>query len=186
MNNLNYLSTSEFLIPSSTGEYLPKNITTVYDVNDLEESNPELADELQDNGIQLIYSINIKEAPQAFEELLKQLLDILQSGFIGDDDFFDYLPDLINQILHIILYYNHNFPENPLSPGHIKELIQEFDDKKGIDPKTGSLSDQCNFLYTHLIEEQETIQRILKEFPKNSQKINSNTTTINNCQEDRQ
>ena len=169
MNNLSFLSTSEFLIPSSTGEYLPKNITIVYDVNDLEETNPELADELTDNGIQLIYSINIKEAPQAFEELLKQLLDILQSDFIGDDDFFDYLPDLVNQMQHIIIYYNHNFPENPLSPGHIKELIQEFDAQKGIDPKTGSLLDQCNFSYTHLIEEQKTIQRILKEFPEDQQ-----------------
>ena len=169
MNDLKFLSTSEFLIPSSTGEYLPKNITIVYDVNDLEETNPELADGLRDNGIQLIYSINIRESHQAYNELLDQLQELLQSGFIGDDDFFDYLPDLINQILHIILYYNHNFPENPLSPGHIKELIQEFDDKNGIDPKTGSLSDQCNFLYTHLIEEQKTIQRILQEFPEDQQ-----------------
>ena len=169
MNNLNFLSTSEFLIPSSTGEYLPKNITTVYDVNDLEETNPELADELTDNGIQLIYPINIKESHQAYNELLDQLQELLQSDFIGDDDFFDYLPDLVNQMQHIILYYNHNFPENPLSPGHIQELIQEFDAKKGIDPKTGSLADQCDFSEDHPISEQETIQRILKEFPEDQQ-----------------
>ena len=169
MNDLKFLSTNEVLIPSSTGEYLPKNITIVYDVSDLEETNPELADELQDNGIQLIYSINIKESHQAYNELLDPLQELLQLDFIGDDDFFDYIPDLVNQILHTILYYNRNFPEMPLSPGHIKELIQEFDAKKGIDPKTGSLLDQCNFLYTHLIEEQETIQEILKEFPEDQQ-----------------
>ena len=169
MNDLKFLSTSEFLIPSSTGEYLPKNITTVYDVNDLEESNPELADELQDNGIQLIYSLNIRESHQAYNELLDQLQELLQSDFIGDDDFFDYIPDLVNQILHIILCYNHNFPENPLSPGHIKELIQEFDVQKGIDPKTGSLADQCDFSEDNLIAEQETIQQFLKEFPEDQQ-----------------
>lgn len=166
MNNLNFLSTSEFLIPSSTGEYLPKNITTVYDVSDLEESNPELVDELDDNGIQLIYSINIKESHQAYNELLDQLQELLQSDFIGDDDFFDYIPDLVNQILHIILYYNHNFPENPLSPGHIKELIQEFDIKHQSGEK---LQDQCNFLYTHLIGEQKTIREILTKYPNDQQ-----------------
>lgn len=170
MNDLKFLSTSEFLIPSSTGEYTPTNITIVYEVDsDLEETNQELCDELQDNGIQLIYSLNIKESHQAYNELLDQLQELLQSDFIGDDDFFDYIPDLVNQILHIILYYNHNFPENPLSPGHIKELIQEFDAQKGIDPKTGSLLDQCNFSYTNLIEEQRTIQGILKDFPEAQQ-----------------
>lgn len=166
MNNLNFLSTNEFLIPSSTGEYLPKNITTVYDVSDLEDSNPKLLDKLDENGIQIIYSLNIKESHQAYNELLDQLQELLQSDFIGDDDFFDYIPDLVNQILHIILYYNHNFPENPLSPGHIKETIQEFDNQGFHRYK---LQDNCNFLYTHLIGEQKTIQEILKEFPNDQQ-----------------
>ena len=93
-------------------------------------------------------------------------MELLQSDFIGDDDFEDYIPDLVNQILHIILYYNHNFPENQLSPGHIKELIQEFD-AKGL--HRSKLQDNCNFLYTHLIEEQELIQEILKKFPNDQQ-----------------
>lgn len=169
MNNLSFLSTSEFLIPSSTGEYLPKNITIVYDVNDLEETNPELADELSDNGIQLIYSINIKEAPQAFEELLKQLLDILQSDFIGDDDFFDYLPDLVNQMQHIAFLYNYNNKYDRMPLEYPEGLIQHYDQRKGIDPKTGALYDQCFFSEDHLISEQETIQRILKEFPEDQQ-----------------
>lgn len=166
MNNLNFLSTSEFLIPSSTGEYLPTNITIVYDASELEETNPKLLDKLDENGIQLIYSINIKESHQAYNELLDQLQKLLQSDFIGDDDFFDNIPDLVNQILHIILYYNHNFPENQLSPGHIKELIQEFDVKHLFRIQ---LQDNCNFSYTNLIEEQKTIQEILKEFPNDQQ-----------------
>lgn len=109
--NNQFLSTSEFLIPSSTREYLPTNISIIYAATDAEEISEELYDFLQDNGIELIYSLNIKESYQAYNELLDQLQELLQSDF-GDDDFEDYIPDLVNQILHIILYYNHNFPEN--------------------------------------------------------------------------
>lgn len=163
--NNQFLSTSEFLIPSSTGEYLPTNISIIYSATDAEEISEELYDKLQDNGIEIIYSINIKEAHQAYNELLDQLQELLQSDF-GDDDFEDYIPDLVNQILHIILYYNHNLPENQLSPEYIKELIQEYDNKGFHKYK---LQDNCNFLYTHLIEEQKTIQEILKEFPNDQQ-----------------
>ena len=164
--NNQFLTTSEFLIPSSTGEYLPTNITIIYDDAELEESNTEPFNKLEENGISMIYSLNIKESHQAYNELLDQLQELLQSDFIGDDDFEDYIPDLVNQILHIILYYNHNFPENPLSPGHIKELIQEYDNKGFHKYK---LQDNCNFLYTHLIEEQKLIQEIIKEFPNDQQ-----------------
>ena len=164
--NNQFLSTSEFLIPSSTGEYLPTNISIIYSATDAEEINEELFDFLQDNGIELIYSLNIKEAHQAYNELLDQLMELLQSDFIGDDDFEDYIPDLVNQILHIILYYNHNFPENPLSPGYIKELIQEFDTKHTYRIK---LQDNCNSFDTHLIKEQRTIQEILTKYPNEQQ-----------------
>lgn len=163
--NNQFLSTSEFLIPSSTGEYLPTNISIIYAATDAEEISEELFDFLQDNGIEFIYSLNIKEAHQAYNELLDQLQELLQSDF-GDDDFEDYIPDLINQILHIILYYNHNFPENPLSLVYIKELIQKYDAKH---LHRSKLQDNCNFLYTNLIEEQKTIQEILKEFPNDQQ-----------------
>lgn len=170
MKELNFLQTNEFLIPSSTGEYTPTNITTVYEVDsDLEETNPELVDELDDNGIQLIYSLGIKEAPHAYHELLKQLTDILNSGFIGDDDFYDYLPDLVNQMQHIAFCHNHNCPEDSLPIENIEKLIEHYDKKNGIDPKTGSLYYQCDFSENHLIEEQQLIQRILKEFPEDQQ-----------------
>lgn len=164
--NNQFFSTSEFLIPSSTGEYLPTNITVIYDATELEEISEELFELFQDNGLELIYSLNIKEAHQAYNELLDQLQELLQSDFIGDDDFEDYIPDLVNQILHIILYYNHNFPENPLSPAHIKELIQEFDIKR---LHRTELQDNCNFLYTHLIKEQKLIQEILTKYPNEQQ-----------------
>lgn len=161
-----FFSTSEFLIPSSTGEYLPTNITVIYDATELEEISEELFELFQDNGLELIYSLNIKEAHQAYNELLDQLQELLQSDFIGDDDFEDYIPDLVNQILHIILYYNHNFPEKPLSPAHIKELIQEYDNKCFHKYK---LQDNCNFSYTHLIKEQKLIQEILTKYPNEQQ-----------------
>ena len=167
MKELNFLQTSEFLIPSSTGEYTPTNITTVYEVDsDLEETNPELVDELDDNGIQLIYSLGIKEAPHAYHELLKQLTDILNSSFIGDDDFYDYLPDLVNQMQHIAFCYNHNWPEDSLPIENIENLLREFDKRKG---EHETLLDQCDFSEDHLIEEQQLIQRILKEFPEDQQ-----------------
>lgn len=164
--NNQFSSTSKFLIPSSTGEYLPTNISIIYAATDAEEISEELYYELQDNGIELIYSLNIKEAHQAYNELLDQLMKLLQSDFIGDDDFEDYIPDLVNQILHIILYYNHNFPENPLSQEYIKELIQEYDAKH---LHRSKLQDNCNFLYTHLIKEQRTIQEILTKYPNDQQ-----------------
>lgn len=46
--NNQFLSTSEFLIPSSTGEYLPTNITVIYDATDAEEISEELYDNLPD------------------------------------------------------------------------------------------------------------------------------------------
>lgn len=124
--NNQILNTTEFLIPSSTGEYLPTNISIIYSATDLEEINEELYDFFQDNGIEILYSINIKESHQAYNELLDQLNELLQSDFISDDDFEDYIPDLVNQILHIILYYNHNFPENPLSPGQCLRWLTKF------------------------------------------------------------
>ena len=164
--NNQFLSTSEFLIPSSTGEYLPTNISIIYAATDAEEISEELYNKLQDNGIELIYSINIKESHQAYNELLDQLMKLLQSDFIGDDDFEDYIPDLVNQMLHIILYFNHNFPESQLSPVYIKELIREYDNKGFHKSK---LQDNCNFIYTHIIKEQKTIQEIIKEFPNDQQ-----------------
>lgn len=166
--NNQILNTTEFLIPSSTGEYLPTNITTVYEANDeLEESNEELFEYLQDNGIQIIYSLNIKEALNAYKELHKQLIEIIQDDYIGDDDFFDYIPDLINQMLHIALYYNHNFPETQISIEDLKNHIESFDNQN-ID-QDEQLLDQCEFDNSKLLEEQELIQEILKKFPNEQQ-----------------
>lgn len=166
--NNQILNTTEFLIPSSTGEYLPTNISTIYEANDeLEESNEELFEYLQDNGIQIIYSLNIKEALNAYLELKKQLLEILQGDYIGDDDFFDYIPDLINQMQHIALYYNHNFPEKLIPIQGLQNSIETFDNQHPDQDEL--LQDQCSFDLNKLFEEQELIQEILKKFPKDQQ-----------------
>lgn len=166
--NNQILNTTEFLIPSSTGEYLPTNISTIYEANDeLEESNEELFEYLQDNGIQILYSINIKEAFDAYNELRDQLLNILREDYIGDDDFFDYIPDLINQMQHIALYYNHNFPEKLIPIQDLQDLIKSFDDRN--EEQDELLIDQCSFDLNKLFEEQELIQEILKKFPNDQQ-----------------
>lgn len=166
--NNQILNTTEFLIPSSTGEYLPTNISTIYEANDeLEESNEELFEYLQDNGIQIIYSLNIKEALNAYKELHKQLLNILREDYIGDDDFFDYIPDLINQMQYIALYYNHNFPEKLIPIQDLQNSIESFDNQHPDQEEL--LLDQCSFDNSQLIEEQELIQEILKKFPEDQQ-----------------
>lgn len=166
--NNQILNTTEFLIPSSTGEYLPTNITTVYEANDeLEESNEELFEYLQDNGIQIIYSLNIKEAINAYLELKKQLLDILKEDYIGDDDFFDYIPDLINQMQHIALYCNHNSTEKLIPIQDLDNIIKDFEDRNSY--KDEQLHLQCSFDLNKLFEEQELIQEILKKFPNEQQ-----------------
>ena len=171
MNKLNFLNTNEFLIPSTTGEYLPTNITRIYEAFELEDSNPELFDELMDNGIQIIYSVNIKEARIAFEELLKQLTEILQSGFIGDDDFYDYLPDLFNQMQHIAFCYNYNCEgKDPIDINPVKQYIINYDKQK--EDQDELLQDQCEFCdkeCSQLIEEQQLIQEILEKFPQDQQ-----------------
>lgn len=168
LTNNQILSTSEFLIPSSTGEYLPTNISIIYEANDeLEESNPELFEYLQDNGIQIIYSLNIKEAFDAYNELGDRLLNILREDYIGDDDFFDYIPDLINQMQHIALYYNHNFPEKLIPIQDLQNLIESFDNQHP--DQDEQLHLQCSFDLNKLFEEQELIQEILKKFPNDQQ-----------------
>ena len=166
--NNQILNTTEFLIPSSTGEYLPTNISTIYEANDeLEESNEELFEYLEDNGIQIIYSLNIKEALNAYKELHKQLLNILREDYIGDDDFFDYIQDLINQMQHIALYYNHNFPEKLIPIQDLQNSIETFDNQHPDQDEL--LQDQCSFDLNKLFEEQELIQEILNKFPEDQQ-----------------
>lgn len=171
MNKLNFLTTNEFLIPSTTGEYLPSNIHSVYEAFELEDSNPELFDELMDNGITILYAINIKEAHQAFDELLKQLLDILHSNHIGDDDFYDYLPDLINQMNHIGFLFNYNYStetqEQQIPWRYIQQIVKNFDYRRGEDD-TDTLEENCSFPdkeCSQLIEEQQLIKEILDKFP---------------------
>lgn len=166
--NNQILNTTEFLIPSSTGEYTPTNLATVYDVGELNELDEELDDELTDNNITLIYSINIEEAPTAFEELLKQLLDILYQDFLCPSDFYEYIPDLINQMQHIGYLYSRNSKDDILPWGYPRLIIRNFDNnrRERLNLKD-SLEDQCNFCdqYCYSItREQDLIHRVIDQF----------------------
>lgn len=68
--NNQFLSTSEFLIPSSTGEYLPTNISIIYAATDAEEISEELYDKLQDN-CNFLYT-NLIEEQRTIQEILKE------------------------------------------------------------------------------------------------------------------
>ena len=166
--NLSPESNQVLLIPSSTGEYTPTNIATVYDYGITEnELYEELDDELTDNNITLIYSIDIKEAPTAFEELLKQLLDIPHEDFICPSDFYEYIPDLINQMQHIGYLYSRNSKDDILPWGYPRLIIRNFDNnRKGRGNLKDSLEDQCNFCdqSCHLItREQDLIHRVINQ-----------------------
>lgn len=167
MEKSDFLTSEKLLIPSYTGEYTPTNITTEYDVSELNELDQELDDELTDNNITLIYSIDIKEAPTAFEELLKQLLDILHEDFICPSDFYEYIPDLINQMQHIGYLYSRNSKDDILPWGYPRLIIRNFDNnRKGRGNLKDSLEDQCNFCdpYCHSItREQNLIHRVIDQ-----------------------
>lgn len=149
MQRSDFLTGNWLLIPSTTGKYLPTNITIVYD-------------DLKVGGI-LIYSINIKEAHQAYEELLKKLLNTLHEDFIGNSDFYEGIPDLINQLQHIAFCYNHNCEEDQLPLLYPQSIIKNFD--KGRGDQKDSLQDQCDFCNkdgSPLIIEQSIIHKVVK------------------------
>ena len=163
------LKTSKLFIPSSTGEYTPTNITTEYDVSEIYdfELDAKLDDELTDNDITLIYSINIEEAPKAFEELLKTLLDILHDDFIAPSDFYHYIPDLINQMQHIGYLYSINSKDDILPWGYPRLNIRNFDNNRnGRGNLKDSLEDQCNFCDNDcslITKEQDIIHRVINQ-----------------------
>lgn len=168
MKKETYLTSEKLFIPSSTGEYTPTNITTEYDADDELEEDTELDDELTDNNITLIYSITIKEAPTAFEELLKQLLNTLHGDFIADSDFYEYIPDLINQMQHIAFCYNYyNCRKDQLPQDYPELIIKNFDNNMmGRGNLKDSLHDQCNFgdkCYSVIVNEQNLIRKVIDQ-----------------------
>lgn len=119
--------TTQFFIPSFTIEYLPTNITEVLNTEDLDPNDEDLSDELIDiinDGMLLIYEINIKEIPTAYNELLNKLKELLSLNFLGDDDIFDYIPDLMNQMLHLAYCFNLQDPENQIPTNEMADLIK--------------------------------------------------------------
>lgn len=115
--NNQFLSTSEFLIPNSTGEYLPTNISIIYAATDAEEISEELTPEnISDNlpteiqnqvrelgdsyyTIAIIPQEKVSDYSNKLKAYLKEILDkIIKQRSISDYYLYDIIPDLFQNL----------------------------------------------------------------------------------------
>ena len=158
---LNQLSNPKaILIPSITGEYL--DASTNY--GSIDEPNPgfiksepwinfqdyqQIQDALENLGFDSIIYIPTSEIQGYFNKLCQNFKEIITKSidihYIGDDTFFDYLPDLYNMIQYAaygsILISGDSYTEIETLINPINNLITEFDNAF---PGTELLIDQCS------------------------------------------
>lgn len=135
------------LVPSYTGEYIPTNWDIITEDNPITEGNPFFAlpgddilgiqDYLAQGSAMLIYIPLTLEAldPKinALRDKLKEIIDTDIS--LGDDDYFDYIPDTFWS-LYYMLIGKANLSEDPnkefqalIQDPHMAELLQDFEDR---------------------------------------------------------
>lgn len=135
------------LVPSYTGEYIPTNWYIITEDGPITEGNPFFAlpgddilgiqDYLEQEGAMLIYIPLTLEAldPKinALRDKLKEIIDTDIS--LGDDDYFDYIPDTFWS-LYYMLIGKANLSNDPnkefqalIQDPHMAELLQDFEDR---------------------------------------------------------
>ena len=160
---LNQLSNPKaILIPSITGEYL--DASTNY--GSIDEPNPgfiksepwinfqgddyqQIQDALENLGFDSIIYIPTSEIQGYFNKLCQNfkttITESINNHHIGDDTFFDYLPDLYNMIQYAaygsILISGDSYTGIDILIYPINNLITEFDNAF---PGTELLIDQCS------------------------------------------
>ena len=163
---LNQLSNPKaILIPSITGEYL--DASTNY--GSIDEPNPgfiksepwinfqgddyqQIQDALENLGFDSIIYIPTSEIQGYFNKLCQNFKEIITKSinnhYIGDDTFFDYLPDLYNMIQYAaygsILISGDSYTEIETLINPINNLITEFDNAF---PGNELLINQCSRIY---------------------------------------
>ena len=160
---LNQLSNPKaILIPSITGEYLDAstNYGSIYEPNPgFIKSEPwinfqgddyqQIQDALENLGLDSIIYIPTSEIQGYFNKLCQNfkttITKSINNHYIGDDTFFDYLPDLYNMIQYAaygsILISGDSYTEIETLINPINNLITEFDNAF---PGTELLIDQCS------------------------------------------
>ena len=162
---LNKLSNpNAILIPSITGEYLdastnygsiddpnPKFIKSEPWINFQGDAYQPIQDALENLGWDSIAYIPTSEIQTYFDKLCQifktTITKSINNHHIGDDTFYDYLPDLYNMLQYAAygLLITSNDPDTkfnaPLKP--IDDLIKQFD--KAF-PEGETLNDQCSRL----------------------------------------
>lgn len=158
---LNQLSNPKaILIPSITGEYL--DASTNY--GSIDEINPKFSksepwinfqgdayqpiqDALEDLGYDSIAYIPTSEIQAYFDKLCQifkeTITGSINNHYMGDDTFYDYLPDLYNMLQYAaygILITSNDIDDYGTLLNPIDELIKQFD--KAF-PKGNRLNNQC-------------------------------------------
>ena len=164
---LNQLSNNRraILIPTYTGEYL--DASTNY--GSIDDPNPKFSksepwinfqgdayqpiqDALEDLGYDSIIYIPTSEIQAYFDKLCQIFKETLtrsiDNHYIGDDTFYDYLPDLYNMLQYAA--YGILITSNDLDADYgtllnpINDLIKQFDNAF---PEGERLIDQCSIIY---------------------------------------
>ena len=160
---LNQLSNPKaILIPSITGEYLDAstNYGSIYEPNPgFIKSEPwinfqgddyqQIQDALENLGLDSIIYIPTSEIQGYFNKLCQNfkttITKSINNHYIGDDTFFDYLPDLYNMIQYAaygsILISGDSYTEIETLINPINNLITEFDNAF---PGNEHLINQCS------------------------------------------
>lgn len=163
ISTLNQLSNrNAILIPSITGEYLDSetNYGSIDDPNPkFNQSEPwvhfqgnsyqQIQNALENLGFDSIIYIPTSEIQGYFHKLCQTFKTIITKSInnhhIGDDTFFDYLPDLYNMIQYAaygtILISGDSYTEIETLINPINNLITEFDNAF---PENEHLIDQCS------------------------------------------
>lgn len=164
---LNQLSNpNAILIPSITGEYLdastnygsiddpnPKFSKSEPWINFQEDDYQQIQDALEDLGYDSIIYIPSSEIQAYFDKLCQIFKETLTwsiaHNHIGDDTFYDYLPDLYNMIQYAaygILITSNDLDDYGTLLNPIDDLIKQFDNAF---PEGERLIDQCSRISTN-------------------------------------
>lgn len=95
----------KFRIFSVTGEYIP----SIYRATEIPYETQVQMDIYYCKYIEIPF--NQEDVTEAFKQFLNKLLEVMDDikrvEYIGDDDYYDYLPDLINMVIQSVAIFEH-------------------------------------------------------------------------------
>ena len=118
----------KFRIFSVTGEYIP----SIYKATEIQDETQDQLDIPYCKYIEI--PLNQEDVIEAFKQFLNKLLEVMDDikrvEYIGDDDYYDYLPDLINMVIQSAAIFEHlvhgkDINDPNLVPGSFLILLQK-------------------------------------------------------------